>query len=331
MAIRRGCKAFNLPVIPDAIEGNAGPLAGLHASLSWALGKTPGARYIASVPADTPFLPLDLVARLVAAVQATGASSAIAASMGRQHPVVGLWDVSLLGNLGEALHFGMRAMHRFAEQQRQHCRGLSPARSRRQADRPVLQREYARRSGDRPRALCSASRRVAEAVAPLIGIVGWKGSGKTTLIERLVAVLTQRGLQVATVKHSHHALRPSDGATDGERHARAGACATAVLAPDEWELAGKRQASPPPGLDEVAARLAPADLILVEGFKSALIPKIEVRAAGQREPLLAGHDAQVIAVAADQTVEAGGLPLFERDDIDGIAAFILARVPHLRP
>ena len=160
---------------------------------------------------------------------------------------------------------------------------------------------------------------------PLIGIVGWKNSGKTTLIERLVAALTQRGLRVATVKHTHHELRAHDGATDGERHAQAGAIQTAVISPSQWELAGKLQRTPAPALDDIARRLGPADIVLVEGFKSAAIPKIEVRrlASKTRDPL-AASDALVIAIAADHAVEAATVPVFALDDVQAIAAFVIA-------
>jgi molybdopterin-guanine dinucleotide biosynthesis adapter protein len=159
---------------------------------------------------------------------------------------------------------------------------------------------------------------------PLIGIVGWKNSGKTTLIERLVAALTREGLSIATVKHAHHQLRAHDGATDGERHARAGAVQTVVLSPSQWELAGKLQPDAVPALEDVVQRLGPTDLILVEGFKRAPIPKIEVRreAAATREPIAPG-DADVLAIAADHTIEDATVPVFALDDIAGIAAFIL--------
>lgn len=159
---------------------------------------------------------------------------------------------------------------------------------------------------------------------PLIGIAGWKGSGKTALVERLIAELSRRGLKVATIKHTHHALRAHDGATDGERHARAGAVNVAVVAPAQWELAGERQSGAVPTLEELAERLGPADLILVEGFKRAPIPKIEVRrlATRTREALAAG-DPSVIAIAADHGVEASVLPAFGLDDIEAIAAFIV--------
>jgi molybdenum cofactor guanylyltransferase len=106
-----------LPVIADAVEGHAGPLAGLHAGLQWTLRETPEARYLATVPVDTPFLPADLVTRLAAALPAGDAASAIAASDGRRHPVVGLWAVTLIGAVEAALAAGERAMTRFAEEQ----------------------------------------------------------------------------------------------------------------------------------------------------------------------------------------------------------------------
>lgn len=156
-----------------------------------------------------------------------------------------------------------------------------------------------------------------------IGIVGWKNSGKTTLVERLVPILIRRGHRVATVKHTHHALRALDGGTDGERHARAGASEAIVIAPATWEISGRPRAGPPPDLTQLRARLGGVDLVLVEGFKSAPIPKIEVRrrASSIREPLAPG-DANVIAIAADYPVNASGLPLFDLDDAEGIAAFV---------
>jgi len=106
-----------LPVVPDTVEDRAGPLAGLHAALEWVLSETPEARYVATVPVDTPFLPADLVARLSTALREAGAGSAIAASGGTRHPVVGLWEAALIDEVADALQAGVRAMIRFAEMQ----------------------------------------------------------------------------------------------------------------------------------------------------------------------------------------------------------------------
>lgn len=108
----------SLPVVPDTVEDHAGPLAGLHAALEWALSETPEARFVATVPVDTPFLPNDLVARLAAAMRETNATSAIAASGGTHHAVAGLWEVALIGEVADALQSGVRAMLRFTEMQK---------------------------------------------------------------------------------------------------------------------------------------------------------------------------------------------------------------------
>ena len=106
-----------LPVVCDTVEGHAGPLAGLHAALEWALSETPEAQLVATVPVDTPFFPADMVARLLEALRRTDAGSAIAASGGIRHPVAGLWEVALIGEVENALRSGVRAMTRFAELQ----------------------------------------------------------------------------------------------------------------------------------------------------------------------------------------------------------------------
>jgi molybdopterin-guanine dinucleotide biosynthesis protein A len=106
-----------LPVVSDSIEGYAGPLAGLHAGMAWALSETPEARYVASVPVDCPFLPLDLVARLKAALLSKHAPCAIAASHGERHPVAGLWRTDLIGAVAESLQQNVRALHRFTDAQ----------------------------------------------------------------------------------------------------------------------------------------------------------------------------------------------------------------------
>ena len=109
---------FGLPVVPDTLADQPGPLAGLLAALEWARCETPDARYVASVAADTPFVPDSLVTRLLAAIEGERASCAIAASGGASTPVVGVWNVGLAGALAEALHQGVRAVHRFAAAQR---------------------------------------------------------------------------------------------------------------------------------------------------------------------------------------------------------------------
>lgn len=95
--------AYGLPVVPDIVEGFAGPLAGVLTGLDWAARNAPEARWVASFAADTPFLPTDLVPRMLEAVAEGKADMACAASGGRAHPVFGLWPVRLLGDLRDAV------------------------------------------------------------------------------------------------------------------------------------------------------------------------------------------------------------------------------------
>ena len=158
---------------------------------------------------------------------------------------------------------------------------------------------------------------------PVIGIAGWKKSGKTTLTVRLVEEFTRRGLRVATVKHAHHDFQIDVAETDSARHRRAGAAQVAVVSRDRWAVMTELGGAPEPDFADVIAMLAPADLIIVEGYKSQPIPKIEARrtASFTRTPM-APADRYVIAIAADHPTESAGLPLFSLDDIKGLADLI---------
>jgi molybdopterin-guanine dinucleotide biosynthesis protein A len=98
--------AYGLPVVPDTVEGFAGPLAGLHAGMRWSQANMPEARFIVSVAADTPFFPTDLVARLSACSGEDEGAIALAASGAGTHPVFGLWPVALADDLEQFLQSG---------------------------------------------------------------------------------------------------------------------------------------------------------------------------------------------------------------------------------
>jgi len=155
----------------------------------------------------------------------------------------------------------------------------------------------------------------------VFGVAGWKNSGKTTLVERLIAEFVRRGWRVATVKHAHHAADMDRPSTDSFRHRVAGASEVALVGGERFAIM-REQADAP--LVDVLARLAPADLVLIEGYKRERHPKIEVRAAGGG-PSLAASDPTVVAIAADERPSDTSLPWFRRDDVAGIADFIAAR------
>src|SRR5262245_53694604 len=161
----------------------------------------------------------------------------------------------------------------------------------------------------------------------VIGVAGWKNSCKTTLLTRLVAELAARGFRVATVKHAHHDFRIDDDETDSARHRRAGAAQVAVVSARRWALVRELGGDPEPSLEQTIARLDPCDLVIVEGYKRAPIPKIETRRrAAARGTPLAEADPNVIAIAADYPCEAAGRPVLALDDAMAIADFIVARL-----
>ncbi|HML28326.1 MAG TPA: molybdopterin-guanine dinucleotide biosynthesis protein B [Hyphomicrobium sp.] len=165
------------------------------------------------------------------------------------------------------------------------------------------------------------------AALPLFGIAGWSNSGKTTLIEKLATHFSGEGLRVATIKHTHHKFDIDAPGSDTARHRAAGAAETAIVSGSRVAFIEEIDSAGEPALEMVAARLRPADIILVEGYKSANIPKIEVRrAAVAAEKLLSTTDPLVLAVAADHEVDAHGKPVFDLNDIDNIAALIARTV-----
>jgi molybdopterin-guanine dinucleotide biosynthesis protein A len=107
--------AFDLPVVPDTIDGNVGPLAGVLAGMRWARTNTPAARFIATASTDAPFLPLDLVARLLMAADANPGAIAIARSGGHLHPVIGLWPVCHHDDLEQSLRDDIRKVLRWTD------------------------------------------------------------------------------------------------------------------------------------------------------------------------------------------------------------------------
>ena len=96
---------WGVPVAADVLPGNPGPLVGVLTGMDWTVANLPGIDWIVTVPTDAPFLPRDLVARLMAAVQEQGADMACAVSGGQRHPVIGLWPVALRTDLRKAMLF----------------------------------------------------------------------------------------------------------------------------------------------------------------------------------------------------------------------------------
>jgi molybdopterin-guanine dinucleotide biosynthesis protein B len=155
----------------------------------------------------------------------------------------------------------------------------------------------------------------------VFGFAGWSGSGKTTLIEKLIPRFTGRGLRVSLIKHAHHTFDVDHPGKDSYRHRHAGAGEVLVTSSRRWVLMHELRGTQEPTFEEQVKHLSPCDLLIVEGFKHAPIPKLEVWRALTGESLLHPQDPHIVAVASDAKVETK-LPLLDLNDDAAIAEFI---------
>lgn len=154
-----------------------------------------------------------------------------------------------------------------------------------------------------------------------IGIVGYSNTGKTTLIEKLIPLIAARGLRVSAIKHAHHGFDMDRPGKDSWRYRVAGANQVLIATGARWALLTETPDAPAP-LEALLAQLAPADLVIVEGFRSeGAIPRIEVRRTTNTEPPFFTRDPNVIAIAADHAIDTV-LPVLDLNDAAKIAAFI---------
>ncbi|MEL6314830.1 MAG: molybdopterin-guanine dinucleotide biosynthesis protein B [Pseudomonadota bacterium] len=159
----------------------------------------------------------------------------------------------------------------------------------------------------------------------LYGVVGWKNAGKTGLVERLVTEITSRGFTVSTIKHAHHTFDVDRPGKDSYRHRHAGATEVLLSSTNRFALMHELRGSEEPSLADLLARLSPVDLVLIEGYKRDVHPKVEAFRAETGNPLIALEDDTVKAVAADTPLDLDR-PVFDLNDTVSIADFILAEV-----
>lgn len=153
-----------------------------------------------------------------------------------------------------------------------------------------------------------------------LGIVGWSDSGKTTLLTALISIFTRRGLAVSSVKHAHHAMAFDQPGKDSFRHAQAGAQEVILASDNGFALFSSKAEL---GLPALLERLAPVDLVLVEGFKNYDIPKIEVYRRVLGKPPL-WRQADVLAVVSDEHLPECPVPVLSLEAPDAVADFLVA-------
>jgi len=158
----------------------------------------------------------------------------------------------------------------------------------------------------------------------IFGLAGWSGSGKTTLLVALIPQLVGRGVMVSTIKRAHHEFDIDQPGKDSWRHRQAGASEVMVASSRRFALMHELRDAPEPSLDELVARMAPVDLLLVEGFKRDPHPKLEVHRPSLGKPFLYSDDPHIVAIASDERLTAP-LPVLPLGDVAAIADFILGR------
>ena len=155
----------------------------------------------------------------------------------------------------------------------------------------------------------------------VFGFAGWSGSGKTVLIERLIPLLTGRGLEVSLIKRAHHEFFIDVPGKDSDRHRRAGCREVLLSSSVRWAIMHELRGAPEQTLQQLIDRISPCDLLLVEGFKREALPKMEVFRRANGKGALHPHDPHIVAVATDSPFDTA-LPQFDLDDADGIAEFL---------
>ncbi len=157
----------------------------------------------------------------------------------------------------------------------------------------------------------------------VFGIIGWKNTGKTHLVERLVAALVKRGYRVATIKHAHHSFDIDHKGRDSYRHRMAGASQVMVVSESRFALMAEGMgAGGVPDLSTLLAKLEPTDFVLLEGFKTAPLPKIECYRGGA-DKLLAHGDKTIVGIASDTDIKTPPCEVLDLNDTDGLCDFII--------
>jgi molybdopterin-guanine dinucleotide biosynthesis protein MobB len=146
----------------------------------------------------------------------------------------------------------------------------------------------------------------------IIGLAGWSGSGKTTLITKLIPRLIARGVKVSTLKHAHHGFDLDQPGKDSFFHRAAGATEVIISSAKRWAILHELREEPEWDLGGLVAKMSPVDLVLVEGFKRDVFPKLEIHRAANGKPLIHPDDPHIVAIASDIALPQAKVPVMRR-------------------
>lgn len=156
----------------------------------------------------------------------------------------------------------------------------------------------------------------------VFGITGWKNSGKTTLVVKLVTHLAARGYTVSTIKHAHHAFDIDQPGRDSFQHREAGATEVLISSVNRWALIHELRQETEISLDAALHKLVPVDLVLVEGYKHDAHPKLQVYRPDVNPDLMIDTIPNIVAIATNQPLTST-VPTLNLNNIEEIANFIL--------
>ncbi len=159
----------------------------------------------------------------------------------------------------------------------------------------------------------------------VFGLAGWSGAGKTTLLSKLIPALTAQGLRVSTLKHAHHAFDLDTPGKDSWVHRQSGATEVAIVSANRYAILHELRGAAEPTIEALLPRLAPVDLLLIEGFKRHKHDKLEIHRPALGKALLSPDDPDIVAVASDAKIANLAVPLLDLNDIAAIAAFVRQR------
>lgn len=294
-----------LPYYSDELADFQGPLSGMLSAFTHIESD-----YLLFVPCDTPFLPSDLLAKLATALRINGADIAYAHDGERAHPTIALVSRTIQPQLAAYLAQGERRLLQFFTTQKSVAVDFSAQAS-------------AFQNFNSPADFCKKTAQLPRLSPYLLGVTGYSGTGKTTLLEKLIPILTQRGVRVGIIKHSHHNVEVDKAGKDSHRLRLAGANPTMIACEQRWALMTETDTLV--DFNRLVQQFDPnaVDLVLVEGFKHEQLPKIQLHRQGLDKPL-PEPDEFTLAIATDYPLMVKNH--LDINNIEQIANFIIGYI-----
>lgn len=297
----------DIPSYADELADFQGALSGILSGFHQIEGD-----YLLFVPCDSPFLPQDLARKLIISLQINQAQIAYAHDGSRPHPTFALLHRSIVPALQDYLECGERRLLAFYQQQKAVAVDFS-------------EQANAFRNLNTPEEFAAVGTPASLKSPKLLAITGYSGTGKTTLLEKLIPELGRRGVKVGLIKHSHHNVDVDKAGKDSHRLRMAGANPTMVVCDQRWALMVETEQAADFSL--LIAKMAQenVDLILLEGFKHEGVPKIQLHREDLEKPL-PELDTFTLATATDYPLKRENL--LNINDIEQIAEFIIGYLAH---